>query len=106
MEDLAANAFWEGQAMAEALPRAKKYFFFKMVPAAQAPWVYIGMLGVGFRSEVRGLRRPEDAGAAAEGLPDEAQPPGRGVGGRHGAARQPAPEPLRRRGDLRNGAWR
>lgn len=40
MEDLAANAFWEGQAMAEALPRAKKYFFFKMVPAAQALWVY------------------------------------------------------------------
>lgn len=36
LEDLATNPFWEGQEMAEALPRAKKYFFFKMLPAAQA----------------------------------------------------------------------
>lgn len=36
LEDLALLPFWEGQDMAEALPRAKKYFFFKMLPAAQA----------------------------------------------------------------------
>ncbi|CAJ1424128.1 unnamed protein product [Effrenium voratum] len=36
LEELAAHPFWEGQEMAEAIPRAKKYFFFKMVPAAQA----------------------------------------------------------------------
>ncbi|CAE7204449.1 ugtp-1 [Symbiodinium sp. CCMP2592] len=36
LEDMATNPLLEGQDMVEALPRAKKHFFFSLLPAAQA----------------------------------------------------------------------
>lgn len=36
LDDMATNPLLEGQDMVEALPRAKKHFFFSLLPAAQA----------------------------------------------------------------------
>ncbi|CAE7242635.1 unnamed protein product [Symbiodinium pilosum] len=36
LEDMATNPLLEGQDMSEALPRAKKHFFFSLLPGAQA----------------------------------------------------------------------